>query len=378
MGWKGALVEGPLAIASRFVASWGPLPSQPEEILVLRSNDLGDVLTTTPMFEALRGRFPKSRIIAAVGSWAAPVLANNPHVDEIVTMDAPWNNKFVPDQSWRAVRRFLFSSEQVDSLRRRGGFDVGIDVLGSHVGSILLMHLGARYRIGVRGYRGGWSACQQYIRFSDRVHVGRAALHQAELPGVTRIPEVRPQLFPTAAEREEAERLWAMRGTGGVRLLVGCGGGLPEKCWPVEQLARALTLIVAAARANESMLDVLIVGSDADRERGRRIAEEAGASVRSVCGETSLRLTFALCERATAVLANASMLSHAAAAFRRPSTVVLGGMNPDAASYDALWGYPPPYRSVAPASGTGWPDADQVAASIISQLASFRERPAGR
>jgi len=369
MGWKGALVEMPLALASRVAARWGPLPAAPRDILILRPNDLGDVHTTTPTFAALRARFPSSRIVAAVGAWAAPVLANNPNVDEIVELDAPWNNKFVADQSWGAVRRFLMGSEQVEALRRRGGFDAGIDVLGSHVGSVLMMRLGVRFRVGVRGYRGGWSACQRYIRFSTEVHVARAALDQAALLGVTDPPPPVPQLFLADAERTAAERLWGARSPGAARLIVGCGGGLEGKCWPSAQMAAALSQVSLPRAGAAPRADVVLVGGAADRDRGREIAALSGGSVRSLCGETSLRMTFALTAAADAVLTNASMLAHTAAAFRKPAVVVLGGMHRDRDAYDRLWGYPPPYRSVAPIEASReWPEAGVVAGAVFDAL----------
>jgi ADP-heptose:LPS heptosyltransferase len=373
MAWKGTLIEGPLAVASRLAAPWSPLPVSPREILVIRPNDLGDLHTTTPAFAALRRRFPASRIVAAVGSWGTAVLANNPNVDEVVELDAPWNNKFVADQSWSAVANFLWSSAQVRSLRARGGFDIGIDVLGSHVGALLMMRLGVRYRVGVRGYRGGWSACQQYIRFSDRVHVAQAALNQVALLGATELPEPIPQLFLSELERRDAERLWGQHTRGGARLIVGCGGGLPGKCWPVEQLADALAALVRESAAGDSAaVDVIVVGGAADRDRGSRIVELSGGAVRSLCGETSLRSTFALCAGADAVLTNASMLAHTAAAFRKPTVVVLGGIHQDCAAYDRLWGYPAPYRSIGPVSAAGqqrgWPDVEAVVAAVRSSL----------
>ncbi|MFI5231326.1 MAG: glycosyltransferase family 9 protein [Gemmatimonadales bacterium] len=369
MGWKGALVEGPLAVASRLIAPWPAVPAAPREILVLRANDLGDLHTTTPAFAALRMRFPTSRIVAAVGSWAREVLQNNPNVDEIVELDAPWNNKFAADQSWRAVARFLSRSEQVAALRRRGGFDAGIDVLGSHVGALLMMRLGVRFRIGVRGYRGGWSACQRYIRFSDRVHVARAALDQAALLGATQLPPAIPQLFPSVAEQAEAGRLWGARGAGVARLIVGCGGGLEGKCWPADQMAGALARLAQVPRAGAAgRFEMLIVGGKADRDRGRRIVELSGGVARSLCGETSLRTTFALTAAADAVLTNASMLAHTAAAFGKPTVVVIGGMHQSREAYDRLWGYPPPYRSIGPVSGEErareWPDVASVAAAV--------------
>jgi ADP-heptose:LPS heptosyltransferase len=373
MAWKGTLIEGPLAVASRVAAPWGPLPVSPREILVIRPNDLGDLHTTTPAFAALRVRFPSSKIVAAVGAWGTPVLAENPNVDEVVELDAPWNNKFVADQSWSAVARFLSSSEQVRSLRRRGGFDIGIDVLGSHIGALLMMRVGVRYRVGVRGYRGGWSACQQYIQFSDQVHVARATLDQVALLGATQLPDAIPQLFLSEAERRDAERLWGERTQGRARLIVGCGGGLPGKCWPVEQMAHALSALAEKSSPHESAaMDVIVVGGPADRDRGSRIVELSGGAVRSLCGETTLRSTFALCAAADTVLTNASMLSHTAAAFRRPTVVVLGGMHQDRAAYDRLWGYSAPYLSIGPVSAAehqrGWPDVDAVVGAVKSSL----------
>lgn len=388
MGWKGLLVEVPLWALGRLLRSdLDPARRPPREILVLRPNDFGDLLTSTPIFEALRRRFPASRIIAGVGGWGRAIVENNPYVDEIVEIDAPWNNKFVADQSWRNVIRYIGGSAQVQALRERGGFDVGIDVLGSHVGTLLMMRLGVRYRVGVRGYRGGWSACDRYIRFSPQVHVARAALAQAELLGASTLPEARPQLYLTAAERAEACQVWRA-GSGSqrppLRLLVGCAAGHRNKSWPREALGAALGELARACV--ERQLDVVIVGGAADRACAEEVIAASGAAgkIRSLAGQVSLRATFALTEQADVVLTNSSMLLHVAAAFRRPTVAVLGGALADAAAHDTVWGYPPPYTSVArsrPPPGdeggkcdehaqaqafSNWPSVDQVVQAVLA------------
>src|ERR1700761_6147528 len=125
MGWKGLLLETPVWVLSRFHRPrFDPRRETPREILVLRPNDFGELLTTTPIFEALKKRFPTTRIIAGIGHWGRPILENNPFIDEIVEIDAPWNNKLVQDRSPRNILRFLWTSPQVAALRKRGGFDV--------------------------------------------------------------------------------------------------------------------------------------------------------------------------------------------------------------------------------------------------------------
>ena len=46
----------------------------PRSIFVLRSNDIGDLLAVTPLFEALRRRFPDAWIGVGTGGWNAPCL----------------------------------------------------------------------------------------------------------------------------------------------------------------------------------------------------------------------------------------------------------------------------------------------------------------
>jgi ADP-heptose:LPS heptosyltransferase len=376
MGWKGALVEPFVWTAAACFGQNGEPPEKvsPKDILVLRPNNLGDVLTATPVIQALRRRFPEARLIVGVGSWGVPIISNNPFVDEVVPLDVPWNNTVVADRSWLAAIRFLKSGPQIAELSGRGGFDVGIDLLGSHVGLIMMLRLGVRFRVGIRGYRGGWSGCHRFTHFSDKVHVSQAALNQAALVGATDLPEPRPQLFPTNDERAEASALWA----GGVepssrrfRLLVGCGGSLPEKCFPSTEMAQVLSKLTDLQPHGAPRLEILLTGGPADIERATAITSICQNGVRSICGQTSLRMMFALAEQSDLVLTNASMLLHVAAAFRRPTLAILGGPNADREAHDRLWGYASPYRSIAPSAGEKWPDAELVIATALELIRSL-------
>jgi ADP-heptose:LPS heptosyltransferase len=53
------------------------------KILVIRPDNIGDLVLTTPVFAALRGRFPAASIEALVNSYNAPVLAGHPDVDRL-------------------------------------------------------------------------------------------------------------------------------------------------------------------------------------------------------------------------------------------------------------------------------------------------------
>ena len=55
----------------------------PKRILVIRRDNIGDLVLTTPMFEALRRRYPDAYIAVLVNSYNAPAVAGNPFIDDI-------------------------------------------------------------------------------------------------------------------------------------------------------------------------------------------------------------------------------------------------------------------------------------------------------
>ncbi|WP_097458958.1 glycosyltransferase family 9 protein [Mangrovitalea sediminis] len=54
-----------------------------QRILVIRRDNIGDLICTTPMIRQLRERFPTARIDALVNSYNRPVLDNNPDLDHV-------------------------------------------------------------------------------------------------------------------------------------------------------------------------------------------------------------------------------------------------------------------------------------------------------
>jgi len=307
---------------------------EPGSILVLRNNDLGDLLVVTPLFEALRRRFPSAWIAAAVGRWNVPALAGNPHLSEVIVVNAPWFNKFAPGGTTRGRLLYLLRSPEVAELRRRR-FDVGIDVLGSRWGAALLLRAGIPRRLGVRGYAGGHSGVHQHVEFDPGEHVGRAALRFAELLGARDLPTARPQIFLTPAELAAGEAAWQAPGSGGgQRIVVAPGSGLAVKSWPLASYAELVERLGAIEKVS-----VAIAGGPHDREPGERLAARAWRAA-NLAGHLSLRETFALVAAADLVVCNSSVLMHAAAAFAKPAVVLLGESFPSARQHQAQWGYP--------------------------------------
>jgi len=106
------------------------------KILLIRLRLIGDVVFTTPLVAALKEAFPDSRLTYLVEPHAAPVIAGNPHLAEVIVVPRT-----------RGISRMIGDLRLAKTLRSRK-FDVAIDLHGGPRSSWLTWATGARQRIG--------------------------------------------------------------------------------------------------------------------------------------------------------------------------------------------------------------------------------------
>src|SRR5262249_2407127 len=251
-------------------------------------------------------------------SWNAEILVGNPNVYGIVGVNAPWHNHFISPQSAMAALRYIFCSDEAKAIQSVRA-EIGIDVLGSGFGSLLMMRAGIPYRLGVRGYAGGDSAAQVVVDYRPDEHIGRQALRFAELIGCTNLPENRPQIYFKELPRRNGA------------IIIAPGVGLPEKGWPGDYYVELAGLL----RDNR----IIVIGSCNDGQLSERICADH-PDARNLSGKLTLRESFGIIGGAKLVICNSSMAMHAAAAFRRPTVALLGNWFESATQHHRQWGYP--------------------------------------
>lgn len=65
----------------------------PESIILIRRDNIGDLVCTTPAIRALRLKFPGARIALLVNSYNAEVLRGNPDIDDVYIYEKAKHNK---------------------------------------------------------------------------------------------------------------------------------------------------------------------------------------------------------------------------------------------------------------------------------------------
>lgn len=76
------------------------------KILIIRRDNIGDLICTTPLFTALRQRYPHAYIAALVNSYNAPAIQGNPDLDAIFayTKGKHADGESVLGAHWRRLR----------------------------------------------------------------------------------------------------------------------------------------------------------------------------------------------------------------------------------------------------------------------------------
>ena len=105
-------------------------------VLLIRLRLIGDVVLSTPLVRALRRTFPDARLTYLVERESAPVVANNPHLDDVLVVERT-----------RGLARLAHDVRLAWRLHQ-AKFDLVIDMHGGPRSSWLTLATGAPQRIG--------------------------------------------------------------------------------------------------------------------------------------------------------------------------------------------------------------------------------------
>lgn len=248
--------------------SYGDYPSLVgvKKILVIKLRQLGDVLLTGPVFNALRGACPGARIDAYVYTEAFGMLEGHPGVDGLVGYDRGWKRLGL----WARLRR------EWEVLRKiRGeGYDLVVNLTEGDRGAIAARVARARVRVGFEP-KGRW----QKGLYTHVVKHCPGLRHTVErnLDVVRRIG-----IFPGSGERELFLKVGKSLVEGRF-VLIHPTSRWKFKCWPVEKMRGLVAWLVS-----EGMRVVLTSGPDA--EEVKMVGEIAnGFDVVNLSGKISLK-----------------------------------------------------------------------------------------
>ncbi|HVE77757.1 MAG TPA: glycosyltransferase family 9 protein [Gemmatimonadaceae bacterium] len=312
-----AVAGGP-AVAPEGAPATAPAPAPIADgdgrpSLVVQTSFLGDTILTTPLVARLARRGPVDVVVTPA---AAPVLANNPGIRDLVAYDKRGDASGLTGL-WRASRELAARSAEA------GGYRAAYLAQGSMRSATLALLAGVRERVGF-ATSAGRPLYTRVVPFEeDRHHAERLWRLGGPVPD-DGLPaaEVRPRLYPGADDVGAVDDLLRAAGHAGEPLIALAPGSVwATQRWPYyRELTRRLP---SGARP-------VVVGADADTPLAREIAD-AGPPGHAIdlTGRLSLLGSAEVIARCVAIVTNDSAPLHLASAMATPTIAVFGPTVPE-------------------------------------------------
>lgn len=299
-------------------SSW----SNCKNILVIRPDNMGDLLMTTPAIRALKETFG-CRITVLTSSMAASIAAHIPEIDAIITYDLPWVKvgETAPPDSLPDIVQTL----------REGQFDAAVvfTVYSQNPApSILLSWLAgvprrlAYSRENPYGLLTDWLPDEEpytFIRHQVERDLELVKTIGATTPNEALSLELSGNAWPETASvlsgmGVDIQKPW---------LVLHAGVSEEKRAYPLENW-----IAVASKLISELGYQVLFTGSKGEAALTESLAAQTGTGAFSLGGKLSLEGFMALIQKAPLLLTVNSGPAHIAAAFKTPVVVLYALTNP--------------------------------------------------
>ncbi|MDW8436432.1 MAG: glycosyltransferase family 9 protein [Chloroherpetonaceae bacterium] len=328
--------QGAMRSLKRFVRRNRALPSNFDfnraKILCLRQNQIGDTLISTPIFAALKRRYPDIVIDALLDKRNATALDTNPHV----------RKRFV-------LKRKLFDFFKAMIQIRAERYDIIADLVHTPSSLSTLFCLFGKSRFVVGFERENDFIYDVKVPFKKETRMLRALAEILTAFGIEPDKENLRPVFPLPPDSLAfAERI--ARSFGDKKIVgVNISASLKIKFWGAEKFASLIRLL----RSDFPDAAFLVLYAKAYARDAQTIAERSGARL---CEETQTLSDFAaVVSKLDLLITPDSAAVHLADAFNVPCVVLTH--NPDGAT---AW-YPSFCHSCAIHSKTGEVSSIEVA-----------------
>lgn len=309
----------------RVLAAWPRLPRpprpNPDHVLFIRPDHVGDALLSTPAILAFKQARPHARISVLCGAWAAEVYAAYPEIDQVLTLPFPGFVRGKKTGGWFGPYGLAFRSA---GWLRQLGAGVAVLLRPDHWwGGLLAARAGIPVRVGYatpdlapflterRPYTPA-HAVQEGIGLIESLTGPISAAVRLTFP-------VHP------ADSAYVDSLLDPALRGGPLVVIHPGAGSPYKTWAAGNWAQVADVLVERAAAR-------IVFTGSDREHAPILTAlglmRHASAAQSLAGETNLAQLAALYARAVLVMGPDTGPLHLAVAVGTPTIHLYGPADP--------------------------------------------------
>lgn len=294
--------------------------NQPKNILIVRTDRIGDVVLSIPMAELVKKKYPDCKISYFIRNYTSELLIGNPFTDEVIIAE---------EENGEILLR-----KNLDKIKSKH-FDACIVVNPTFKIALLMFLAGIRNRIGT-GYR--WYS----VLFNHKVYEHRkyGDKHELEyninlLEKIGIEPKKISEQFNFYLKIDESnspkiDSLLSEKGykAGNKIIIVHPGSGGSSVDLPKEKLIELTKLLSGIEN-----ISIIITGSKAESNLCKKF--EVDKSVINLAGDLNISLLIALINRSDIFISNSTGPMHIAAAL---GVYVIGFFPKILACSEKRWG----------------------------------------
>ncbi|MGB2879465.1 MAG: lipopolysaccharide heptosyltransferase II [Candidatus Omnitrophota bacterium] len=286
---------------------------KPKKILITRTDRLGDVVLSTPVIRHMRKLFPGAHIAFMVRPENRDLVANNPHLDEVILYD-----KYGLQKSFWSTVKFALQ------LRKKK-FDIGIALHPTNRVHVMMLLAGIPVRIGY-DRKLGWMLTRRigHIKQGGARHEVDYNFDLLEKAGFDVSGAVRkPYMTMSESDKRLVDSVFRDSGINGTLIAIHPGASCPSKRWMPERFAE-----VADVLAGKYGCRIVIVGGDQTEEFSKSVLSNMRSKAVDLTGMLRIGELAELLSRCSVFISNDSGPVHVSVAVNTPVVVIFGRKDP--------------------------------------------------
>lgn len=282
-------------------------------ILIVGVNWLGDSLLTTPVFKALKKKFPGSYIGVMVVERVREVFEGNPYINEVIVFDE------------RGQHKGFFAKLKFIKLLRKKKFDTAFLIHRSFTRAFICFLAGIRLRIGYRRLKSFLILSKRIKLLASLLHRQDRYLYLFEKSGIV-IEDRSPSFFIPESTRDKISKdLEQVKKEHAFLIGINPSANWELKRWPASYFANLADSLVRDFKAV-----IIFVGTEVQRLVIEEVRAKMNQNSFSFCGKTNLKELGALMQNLKLFISNDSGPAHLAASLGVNTVVIFGPTSTEA------------------------------------------------
>lgn len=275
---------------------------KPENLLIVRTDRIGDVILSLPLAGIVKKHFPQCKVSFLVRNYTRDLAENHPHIDNIIILKEE-NGKAVLGENIKTLKQY--------------NFDSSIIVYPTFVTALIIFLSGIKKRIGT-GYR--WYS----FLFNEKVFEHRKYAEKHELEFNVNLlkkfginEEINPSnvkfdLYVNPESDKEVKKILTEKGINPdkPKIIIHPGSLGSSVDLPVEKFAELIKLV-----NDKTNLQIILTGSNNERELCESLV--INENIKNLAGLFSLSGMISLINMSEIFVSNSTGPIHIAAALNK-------------------------------------------------------------